>query len=207
MKKITAVSALSTLAVAALMASGHAAAQQVAGTNNATLNFQGAVTSATCTITSGTSPNLTYTLPTVSKTALDGAVGNTTGKTPFSIIVAGCSGTNNAVTPAPITRAVPYFDVTGPNVNVGGRLSNTVSGGSNADLQILDPVAGAVVLNAVWASVGPLPATTPQKVTTQDLTGTPGGATFNFYVQYYATNASTSVGLVTTSVPIIMQYY
>ena len=178
MKKITAISALGTLSVAALLASGPAAAQQTTNTNNALLSFQGAVIDSTCTISSSAGDPMLITLPTVSTTAF-GSVGATTGTTPFTITVKNCT--------ASLTKAVPFFDyastvAANANVNSAGRLKNTTASGSNVELQISDPSAGVVGLNTPWASVGALPTTTPQKVTTQSING--GNATFNFTVQY-----------------------
>ena len=201
MKKITAISALSTLAVAALLASGPAAAQQSpAASSNALLSFQGAVTAATCTIATNSGASMMVTLPTVSTSVFTGQ-NTTAGKTPFTINLTGCTGA---------TKAVPYFDYANPtggtsNVNSSGRLTNITSGGSNVDLQISDTSGVTVGLNTPWASVGTLPVTTPQNVTTQGISSA-GSATFNFTVQYYSLAATTTAGAVTSNVPIIMQY-
>ena len=202
MKKITAISALSTLAVAALLASGPAAAQQSPATSsNALLSFQGAVTAATCTIATNSGTSMMVTLPTVS-TSVFTAQNITAGKTPFTINLTGCTGA---------TKAVPYFDYANPtggtsNVNSSGRLTNisASNGGSNVDLQISDSSGATVGLNTPWASVGTLPPTTSQNVTTQGILS--GNATFNFTVQYYSLAATTTAGAVTSNVPIIMQY-
>jgi major type 1 subunit fimbrin (pilin) len=141
------------------------------------------------------------------------ASGQTNGKTPFAVQVSGCSGNNsNGVA---ITSAVPYFDMSSPNINQStGNLQNTfaASGGAtaatNVELQLVDAgTNGQVLLNQPWAGGAgvTLPtATQGQKVTPQTLSG--GAATFNFYVQYISTSASPGVGSITSSVPLIMQY-
>lgn len=211
MKKISANSAkavLGTLAVAALFVTGNASA---ASDGTATLNFLGALTAVTCAVTSGTGANNTTTLPTmpISSLALANAVA---GKTPFTIVVSGCTG-NNA-SGVPIAAAMPYFDITSSTIDqTTNNLKNTSGAASvatNVELQILDGGTNApVLLGAAWAGgngvTSGLPtASAGQKVTKQTLSPS-GGATFPFYVQYYATDTTTA-GQVASSVPVFMQY-
>jgi major type 1 subunit fimbrin (pilin) len=205
MKKLIALSAAS-----ACLLAGWAQAQPSNGT--ATLNFSGALTAVTCTVSLASNSGFTTTLPTIPASQFT-ASGQTNGKTPFAVQVTGCSGNNsNGVA---ITSAVPYFDVSSPNIDQAtGNLKNTfsASGGTtaatNVELQLVDAgTSGQVLLNQPWAggAGSTLPtATQGQKVTPQTLSG--GAATFNFYVQYIATSASPTVGSVTSSVPLIMQY-
>ncbi len=205
MKKITAVSALSTLAVAALFVSGNASA---GNDGTATLNFLGALTAVTCTVTSGTGASNTTTLPTIPTSLLTAAT-NVAGKTPFTINVSGCAGVNSSGNN--ITAAMPYFDITSTNILADNNLKNAMAPGanvaSNVELQILDTGTNApVLLSAPWAggNGSSLPtAAAGQKVTKQPIVG--GVAAFPFYVQYYAT-ALTTAGQVNSSVPVIMQY-
>ena len=204
MKKITAISALSTLAVAALLASGPAAAQ------TATLSFNGAISGATCTIAlSG--GGLSTTLPTK---AVSDFTNNVAGKTLFSVVVSGCNGANGLG--ALISTAVPSFDSTSTNVDTTNNvLKNIAAGGPAAvELQILDMAAGStaagtpILLGTAWTSAGSaLPAVTPQKVTSQTLTGTAPSltATFPFAVQYWS--QAPAAGQVSSSVPITMMYF
>ncbi len=201
MKKITAISALSTLAVAALLASGPAAAQ------TATLSFNGAISGATCTIAlSG--GGLSTTLPTKAVTDF---TSNVAGKTLFSVVVSGCNGANGLG--ALISTAVPSFDSTSTNVDTTNNvLKNIAAGGPAAvELQILDMAAGSgtpILLGTAWTSAGSaLPAVTTQNVTRQTLTGTAPSltATFPFAVQYWS--QAPAAGQVSSSVPITMMYF
>ena len=204
MKKITAISALSTLAVAALLASGPAAAQ------TATLSFNGAISGATCTIAlSG--GGLSTTLPTK---AVSDFTSNVAGKTLFSVLVSGCNGANGLG--GLISTAVPSFDSSSSNVDTTNNvLKNVAVGGPAAvELQILDMAAGSsapgtpILLGTAWTSAGSaLPAVTPQNVTRQALTGNAPSltATFPFAVQYWS--QAPAAGQVSSSVPITMMYY
>ncbi len=57
-----------------------------------TITFTGKVVAQTCNVTTGNDGNFTVTLPTVSNKAL-ATPGETTGLTPFSINLTGCTST------------------------------------------------------------------------------------------------------------------
>jgi major type 1 subunit fimbrin (pilin) len=175
-----------------------------------TLSFSGALTGVTCTISLVNSSGFTTTLPPIPVSQFTTS-GQTNGKTAFAVQVIGCSGNNSSG--QAITQAVPYFDVTSPNVDqVTGNLKNNFSGSTgsvaatNVELQLLDAgTNGQILLNQSWLGSTAMPtATQGQMVTPKNLSN--GAATFNFYVQYVSTSTSPTAGAVTSSIPLIMQY-
>ncbi len=130
-----------------------------------TVNVNGSVSSATCTITtSGT----TVTLPNVSRTSLAGA-GQVAGLTPWSVSVSAC----NAVT------MNTYFEP-GATINASGRMINSGTA-TNVDGQLLNSAQTAINMSLTYGSQGTSPVT---------LSG--NAATQQFYVRYYATGVATA---------------
>ncbi|WP_256233603.1 MULTISPECIES: fimbrial protein [unclassified Pseudomonas] len=103
-----------------------------------TITFQGEVTDQTCTVTiNGTQGNATVLLPVVPASSL-AAANSTTGVTPFTLGVTGCSTTGAQSVKARFL---------GHNVDGDGNLSNiaTASPATNVALQLLESSGGAVI--------------------------------------------------------------
>lgn len=154
-----------------------------------TITFNGEVTDKTCTIVTPQGKDFTVTLPTVSSSTL-AAAGQVAGRTPFSINLSQCNPGNVAT----------YFEP-GATVDLGsGRLNNvaTASAATQVQLQLLGsnnlflPVvttgAGSTQTNSQWVTVN-----------------AGGMADLNYFVEYYATGASTP-GEVTSSVKYTIIY-
>jgi major type 1 subunit fimbrin (pilin) len=156
---------LSTALVAVMAAVAFAPTAQA---TDGTISFTGQINAATCTINNGT-PDFTVQLPTVATTTL-AAHGNTAGQTQFKIELSGCtSGTN----------ASAFFEQ-GANVDpITGNLIST-GGASNVQLQLLNS-NGTSVINLLNPSTN----TTTADVST-------GSGTLTYYVQYFATAASSA---------------
>ena len=122
---------LATALVAVIAATAFAPTAQAA--NSGTITISGKVLSDTCTVS--VNNGSTVALPTVMTASL-GTVGATAGTTPFTIALSGCD--------ANTTSAAMSFS--GANIDAGtGNLKNTVAGGSNVQVQLLN---GASVINA-----------------------------------------------------------
>lgn len=179
-----------TLLSAALIAGFGVAAlvPQTAKATDGTININGAVTGATCTVmVNGAVSPATITLPTVSTTALS-AAGVTAGQTAFAINLSGCSSA--------ATAASTYFE-NGPNVNAAGRLKNTGTGAgaaTNVDVQLINSDESVIAAGTAAPSSGPGSASI-----------TANAATLNYYARYYATAAATP-GSVTSSVQFSVIY-
>jgi major type 1 subunit fimbrin (pilin) len=153
-----------------------------------TINFQGEVSSQTCSVningnTSAAAPVVL--LPTVPATLLATA-GDVAGATPFNIGVSGCTAGASALTIKTI--------FIGNNVNGSGRLGNMGTAGQ-VSLRLVDPTAPGTPL---------------------DLTGGAGNAglvlganqtsaSYNFQVEYYAEGTATP-GSVIGSVQYALSY-
>lgn len=154
-------------------------------TKDGTITINGLVVANSCVINAnGTgSSNATVTLPTVYTGAL-GAAGVTAGKTAFSIAVTGCD-TN-------LKNVSAYWS--GANIVTGdGNLKNTAAT-NNVEVQLLNADSSTINLGGVQGSQS-----------SQTVTLSSGGATLNYYAQYYATAAATP-GTVNTSVDFTLVY-
>lgn len=158
-----------TLLSAALIAGfGVAAfASQTARATDGTITFNGQVNATTCTINGG-SPDFTVNLPPVATTTL-AASGNTAGQTQFNIALTACTAGTTAST---------FFE---QGANVDTTTGNLVStgGASNVQLQLLNS-NGTSAINLLTPSTN---------TTTADIST--GSGTLTYYVQYFATGAST----------------
>ncbi|KVG64514.1 type 1 fimbrial protein [Burkholderia multivorans] len=171
-----------------------AAAALPAMASDGEITFNGKVVSTTCSITGGGGANggkdMTVKLPSVSMSALS-STGEVAGRTPFSIQLSGCTGDSTAV--------MTNFEMGDTVDSASGRL-NLVSGGD------ADTVAQNVQINVLNESQEQIkvgqPGTTQnsQVVALKD-----GGATLNYYAEYYATAAATA-GSANTRVRYTLDY-
>lgn len=161
--------------------------------SDGTINFTGAISNVTCTITATGGTNIgNVTLPTVSQSALK-SVGDTAGTTQFSIKLSSCSGT-----PAP-TQAAAWFE-TGTDVNAAGRLLTTINGSATDILSI-----------ALYNMGKPTPIVIGQGDGSLGSSGSPfditaSGATLNYQAKYYAEKEGVSPGPVMGKVNYTIQY-
>jgi major type 1 subunit fimbrin (pilin) len=168
---------LSTALVAVIAATAFAPTAQAA--NSGTITISGKVLSDTCTV--NVNNNATVTLPTVMTNSLS-TVGSTAGTTGFTIGLTGCD-TNT-------TSAAMTFS--GSNIDAGtGNLKNTVSGGSNVQVQLLN---GASVINASSGTNAPVIAVTS------------GSGSVAMNARYVAATAAASAGLVASTVNFTLTY-
>lgn len=148
-----------------------------------TVNFTGEISSQTCTIDGNATGATTksVTLPRVSASSL-GAVGQTAGRTAFSLALTGCTGSS----------ALVRFEQ-GSTVDAAtGNLINQTTTGSNVQIQLL---------NAAFA-----PINLQTNANSLSTAITANAATINFYAQYVAANAVATAGQVTSSVQFSMDY-
>lgn len=155
--------------------------------------FNGKVLSTTCTISGGGgasgNKNLTVKLPSVAESSLaeSGAVA---GRTPFSIVLSGCTGES--------TKVSTVFEA-GDTVDGNGRL-NLVKGGAE------DKVATNVQIGLLNDKQEPIQAglasgqQNSQVVTLKD-----NGATLNYYAEYHATGKAVA-GSANTRVQYSLDY-
>ncbi|MCY1265863.1 S-fimbrial protein subunit SfaA precursor [compost metagenome] len=149
---------------------------------DALVNFNGEVTDQTCKIDgSDSAVTKTVNLPTVSVNALAN-VGDWAGRTPFNFQLTDCSS----------ARATAHFEP-GPTIDTGnGNLNNQASGGSNAQIQLLND--------------GFTPINLATNTGSQTVDTSSGSATLQYYAQYYAKVAPATAGLVTSSVYMTLDY-
>ena len=206
MQKIFAIGAISAAALCALFGASNASAQ------TATLNFNGNLTSGTCTLSVDGGAGTTVTLPTISVTSFT-TNNPEQGRTRFMLHLSACTGKNIAGND--ISVAVPYFDYTSANVNPStNNLYNGSAGtASGVELRLLDGVStDQILLSAAPTTTAPAAGTlTAQNVTVASIAGTTGSsnqgtASIPLYVEYYATGGQPGAGSVTNYVPITMQY-
>jgi major type 1 subunit fimbrin (pilin) len=208
MQKIFAIGAISAAALCALFGASNASAQ------TATLNFNGNLTSGTCTLSVDGGTGTTVTLPTISVTSFTTSNNPEQGRTRFILHLSACTGKNIAGND--ISVAVPYFDYTSANVNpTTNNLKNTSPSpaATGVELRLIDAPSNDPILLAAAPTTTPNGAgsQTAQMVTVASITGltatTTGTATIPLYVEYYATSTNQpGAGGVTSSVPITMQY-
>lgn len=183
-----------------------ALAPQHASATDGTIKFEGEITDATCTITGGGAAagtgNITVTMPTVGKAALD-AAGSTAGDSPFQLILGGGTDCTNGKTAAlwVETSSTPALDnatgalknITGTAAAVQVRLVNPANN-QKIDLAINTPVTNGVTV----LSGSNQPAAT--------ILG--NSATLNYVAQYLnpSTIGAVGAGSVNTYLTYSMQY-
>jgi major type 1 subunit fimbrin (pilin) len=165
-----------------------AALSATASAADGEINFIGAVTANTCTVTPGIGgAAATVNLPRVNNTAFTGA-GSITGRTLFNINVSNC--------PGGVTNARAFFEANGENVDYAtNSLKNKSGTASNVGFALFDGAQGARI------NIGQSTAT--QGTTPVALTA--GAATLRYEVAYIqptaaAVTAGTAVGQVQFSV-------
>ncbi|WP_019693650.1 fimbrial protein [Pseudomonas fluorescens] len=148
-----------------------------------TINITGEVTSQTCTVegnTSGTTAK-TVTLPRVSTASL-ATVGQTAGRTAFTLALTECTGTTAQV----------HFEP-GPSIDAAtGNLRNQTTGGSNVQVQLLN------------ASYAPINLQTNEGSLSTAITDK--AANLQFYAQYIAATEAATAGQITSNVQFSMDY-
>ncbi|RKG41036.1 fimbrial protein [Acinetobacter rongchengensis] len=150
-----------------------------------TVTITGKVVDQTCTL-GGTNGNYTVVLPTVGKSTLATA-GTTTGDTKFTINLTNCPTGNIGV----------YYDNTNTNITTNGRLKNTIAGGSNVEIQLLNSTKAVIDLTKDRGTQGALA-----------VASSGGVANIDFYARYYATAAvsAATVGDVSTTATYYVVY-
>lgn len=168
---------LSTALVAVMAATAFAPTAQAA--NTGTITISGKVLSDTCTV--AVNGGATVVLPTVMTNSLS-TVGSSTGTTPFNVALSGCD-TNT-------TSASMAFS--GSNIDsTTGNLKNTVSGGSNVQVQLLN---GLSVINASSGTNAPV------------ISVNSGSGSVAMNARYVAATAAASAGLVASTVSFTLTY-
>lgn len=153
-----------------------------------TIHIEGSVIAPTCVLTNGPTPaDLRVKLPPVAVSALSQS-GQTAGRTPFVIRIAGCDAATGQVQ--------TYFEP-GPTINTSTN-NLTLEGGAsvagNVELQLLNADHSQILLG------NPSGLQNSQPVAVAD-----GGADLRYYAQYVATGAATA-GAANSSVTFTMIY-
>ena len=151
-----------------------------------TITIDGMVSSQTCTINGNGSGSADFavTLPSVAAPALtvDGAEA---GRTPFTIVVEGCSTKSGTVR--------TWFE---PGANVDPttkRLKNTAVGGAtNVQIGLKNADLSAVVPGTATQDAG--------------IDATSGVASLKYFAQYVATGGAVGAGAVNSSITYLMSY-
>ncbi|CAB3809328.1 hypothetical protein LMG28688_06966 [Paraburkholderia caffeinitolerans] len=176
------------IAAIAVVVAAAAPAMAFADSAN-TINFQGEVTTQTCTVTiNGNAASPTVLLPTVSTSALATA-GSNAGTTNFTVGVTGCTSQASAT---PIKTVF-----VGNQVDNNGNLGNTGTAGGVA-LQLLDPTAPSTPFSLLGATGYAAPGLS--------LAAGATSATHNFAVRYYSAAGSATAGSVLGSVQYALSY-
>ncbi|MGV2292746.1 fimbrial protein [Trinickia sp. YCB016] len=150
-----------------------------------TINFSGELTASTCKINgnaAGTQTAVNVTLPTLATSAL-ATKGATAGVTPFALNLTECTGTS----------AQTKFEIGSTVDSSSGALINQTSGGSNAQIQVLNNQFQKIDL---YTNNGSQTVTIAADKT----------ATMQYYAQYLAANAAATPGKVTSLVTFSMMY-
>ncbi|WP_145515786.1 fimbrial protein [Yersinia aleksiciae] len=150
-----------------------------------TITINGQITDTTCgiAVNNGTK-DATVTLPTVSASALS-TINSVAGTTPFNIVLSGCTGTT-------MNNAYAYFEPGAKVETATGRL-NSDGTATGVQVRLLNKNSAPILVGS--ASQGGV---------VEDITG--GGATLNYYAQYYANNAAVGAGTVITQVDYTIVY-
>jgi major type 1 subunit fimbrin (pilin) len=168
---------LSTALAAVIATAGLASTAQAAG---GTINISGKVINDTCLVT--VNKGGTVTLPVVTAASFT-AVGSVAGTTSFPVELTGCDGN--------IASAQMKFS--GGNIDSStGNLKNTVSGGSDVQIQLLNDADAAI--------------NTSTQANAPTITLASGDGTTTLKAQYISTAASTTAGLVSSSVDFTLTY-
>jgi len=188
-----------TLLTTALIAglSIAALASPAAQATDGTISITGSIVSNTCKVGSGSPNNIAVARPGVSTSAF-GAAGSVAGSTGFSISVSGCG------TGATPTKVTTYFEA-GPTIDTTtGNLANQSTGGATGvEVRLLNGPGSTVAAVNSPIVLGSAAAT--QNSGTFALTS--GGATLNYYAEYYQTAAALpGAGAFTSSVQYSMVY-
>ena len=155
-----------------------------------TITITGKVLDNTCTI-GGTSPgNYTVKLPTVIKSAFT-AINTTAGEKDFQIELTNC--------PSPANISV-FFESTNTNVDTAGRLNNTATGGSTAQVELVN---GTERINLKGTT---LSAQSTTALTFNSSSSTTNSHTFPLKARYYALTYPVTVGDVATSITYNIVY-
>ncbi|EIF35485.1 P pilus assembly protein, pilin FimA [Burkholderia sp. Ch1-1] len=157
-----------------------------------TINFSGAVLDTTCSINgtaSGTSANLSVTLPSVSASALttSGAVAGISNAADVRLVLTGCTGA--------ATKAIANFE-NGQTIDQStGLLANQGGTAKNVEVQLLNEQMQPInVLTGTNNDIG-----------TNGVAIAGGAATLQYYARYYALDAA-QAGSVYTSIQYTIQY-
>lgn len=191
-----------TLFSAALAAAFGLVALQ-ASASDGTITFTGDITDTTCTVSGGGAAqgtgNITVSLPTVSKASLPS--GATAGDTDFSLVLGGGANCTNGKTASLWidTTATPALDT------ATGALKNQTSGGSNVEVQMVNPTNNQKidlgVNTVVHAGDTTLLGSNQPAATIAGNT-----ATLAYKARYLAANAAATSGAVSTYLTYSMQY-
>ncbi len=169
-----------TLVIFSLIAASGA---QIAIASDGTINFEGVITSQTCTINSPP----TVVLPKIPAGALKGVEGGTAGLVDFTVDLTACTGS--------AATAAAFFEG-GAGVDVGtGHLLNTGTA-SGVEMQLVDTVASKAIRAGDAAQ---MTETTQNDVSI-------GAASMSYGVQYIATSATPGPGTVVGSVTYSINY-
>ena len=190
MKKIN--KKLLTAAIFATLLSANASAA------DGTINFVGKVTASACATLVGAGPTggsmelpATVTLPNVTSTTLNEAVGTYAGHTPFSISLQGCEATVGLEN----VRAI--FTTTAPAAGDSHVMGNTTAGGAeNVAIAILKTNGTEIDLNS-GPSIDdgePLPVVS-------------GSVTLNYQAAYRSLTTGVTAGDVTGTANYIISYF
>lgn len=150
-----------------------------------TITVNGQITDTTCgiTVNNGTK-DATVVLPTISANALN-TIDSVAGTTPFNIVLSGCTGTT-------LNNAYAHFEPGAKVETATGRL-NSDGTATGVQVRLLNKNSAPIVVG-----------NTSQGDVVGDISG--GGATLNYYAQYYANAASIGAGTVTTQVDYTIIY-
>jgi len=164
-------------ALSMLMAAAGLAAASAAHASDGTITITGSVIASTCKVSNGTGGNIAVTLPKIGTNTL-AAAGSTAGRTPFSVMLEGCTmGGENP------TKVGVVFE-SGSNVNQStGRLTLDAgaNSASNIEINVLNDKQSPIKLGAMGEQNSQL----------IDIAAD-GKATLNYFAEYYATGAATA---------------
>ncbi|MFP3507504.1 fimbrial protein [Burkholderia sp. SIMBA_062] len=167
----------STHALSMILAAAGLAAASAAHASDGTITFTGSIIASTCKVSNGSGGAIPVALPKIGTNTL-AAAGTTAGRTPFSVMLEGC--TSGGANP---TKVGVVFE-SGSNVNQStGRL--TLDGGadaaSNVEISVLNDKQSPIKIGAMGDQGGQL----------VDIAAD-GKATLNYFAEYYATAAATA---------------
>lgn len=147
-----------------------------ASASDGTINFTGAITAETCSISvNNNTSSPTVTLPTVSTAGMN-TVGLTKGNTALNFALTGCTGNANYAS---------VFFQGGSGITVDGTVANTASGSGAATgiaLQINDSYNVPVLIGS------------SNQLTSGSATIVSGNASMAYTVQYVTTNVAPTAG-------------